>query len=127
MAKIDDTLKARDARYGTFFDNASAAQLLKFAMHSGRNWNKLENDQKEALEHIASKIGRLLTGDFNHIDSWHDITGYAKLVENRLLGQTKPPTMQRAVDSPKPTSGPALILKLESEDPDQVGDLSAKP
>jgi hypothetical protein len=92
MAKIDDTIAARHARYGTFFDNASAGQLIKFAFRSGRNWNKLENDQKEALEQIASKIGRILTGDYNHIDSWHDITGYAKLVENRLLGQKDVPS-----------------------------------
>jgi hypothetical protein len=88
MTKIDDTLATRDARYGTFMDNASCAQLIKSAFRSGANWNKLENDQKEALEQIASKIGRMLTGDFNYVDSWHDITGYAKLVENRLLSAT---------------------------------------
>jgi hypothetical protein len=85
MTKIDETLAARDTRYGTFMDNARCSQLIKSAFRSGANWNKLGNDQKEALEQIASKIGRMLTGDFNYVDSWHDITGYAKLVENRLL------------------------------------------
>jgi hypothetical protein len=84
MSKIDDTLAARDTRYGTFYNNASVAQNLKFMMRSSPNWGKLAPDQKEALDHISSKIGRILTGDFNYIDSWHDITGYAKLVENRL-------------------------------------------
>lgn len=85
MSKIDDTLVARESRYGSFYDNANVAQTVKFVMRESPNWSKLEPDQKEALEQIASKIGRMLTGDFNYVDSWHDITGYAKLVENRLL------------------------------------------
>lgn len=84
MTDIAATLAERGISYGTFFDNASSAQLIKFALRSGANWNKLENDQKEAMEQIASKLGRLLTGDYNHLDSWHDISGYAKLVADRL-------------------------------------------
>jgi hypothetical protein len=41
--------------------------------------------QKESLEMIASKIARIVCGDSNHHDSWHDIGGYAKLVADRLL------------------------------------------
>ena len=33
---------------------------------------------------IADKIGRILSGDPNYADNWHDIQGYAKLVEDRL-------------------------------------------
>jgi len=36
---------------------------------------------REALEMIAHKIGRILNGDPNYADSWHDIAGYAKLAE----------------------------------------------
>jgi hypothetical protein len=39
----------------------------------------------EALDMIAVKISRILTGDPNYSDNWHDIQGFAKLVENRLL------------------------------------------
>lgn len=85
----EKTIADRHTKYGVYFDNASAAQLLKFALHSGANWNKLEPDQKESLEMIASKIGRILTGDFNLVDSWHDISGYAKLVENRLASSKR--------------------------------------
>jgi len=84
MSKIDATLKARDARYGTFLVNATASQHIKFVFRETANWHQLLPDQKEALEQIATKIGRLLTGDFNFIDSWHDIAGYAKLIEDRL-------------------------------------------
>ena len=33
---------------------------------------------------VAHKIGRILNGDPNYIDSWHDIIGYTRLVEQRL-------------------------------------------
>lgn len=33
---------------------------------------------------IADKIARILSGDPNYADSWHDIGGYAKLVENYI-------------------------------------------
>ena len=41
-------------------------------------------DMMEALDLIASKIGRMLSGNLNYIDNWHDIAGYATLIENRL-------------------------------------------
>jgi len=33
---------------------------------------------------IAHKIARIINGDPNHLDSWHDIAGYATLVEQEL-------------------------------------------
>jgi hypothetical protein len=38
---------------------------------------------------IAHKIGRILNGDPDYIDSWDDIAGYAKLVADRLRGNEK--------------------------------------
>lgn len=83
MSDIEQTLKERGARYGSFFSNAAIAQRLKADMHVA-GWFTLAVDQQEALEVIASKISRILTGDPNYADSWHDIAGYAMLVENRL-------------------------------------------
>ena len=48
------------------------------------NWETLSDDKKEALEMTALKIGRILNGDPEYADSWHDIAGYAKLVEDTL-------------------------------------------
>lgn len=87
-----DTLNARQKRYGEFTDNARIAQNLKDIMRLSDSendgeggWSKLTPDQKEALDMIQTKISRLLTGDPNYPDNWHDIQGFAKLVENRLL------------------------------------------
>ena len=37
-----------------------------------------------------------MNGDFNFIESWHDISGYAKLIENELM-QTDGATSSRVV------------------------------
>lgn len=81
---IDRTLAERGARYGEFKDHALICQNIKAAFMAPAGWVKLAPDQKQALEVIADKIARMLNGDPNYIDNWHDIIGYAKLVENRL-------------------------------------------
>lgn len=81
---IDTTLVERGNRYGEFKDQAFIAQNIKAAMGEGRNWAFLPADIKEALDMIANKISRILNGDANYVDSWHDIIGYARLIEQRL-------------------------------------------
>lgn len=87
MSSIEDTLAERGGRYGTFLDNARIAQELKSIMYGSPKWPELAPDQAEALEVIASKISRMLTGDVNYRDNWHDIVGYAKLVDDRMAAQ----------------------------------------
>lgn len=84
MSNIDKTLDERGTRYGEFEDHAFITQDLKAVMQETPNWDALKADQKEALEMTAHKIGRILNGDPNYIDSWHDIIGYIRLVEQRL-------------------------------------------
>ena len=86
MSNIEATLEQRGERYGTFLANATTAQALKAVMHSAPGWETMAPDQKEGLEIIASKISRALTGDPSYVDNWHDIAGYATLVEKRLVG-----------------------------------------
>lgn len=81
---IDATLAERGARYGSFKDHAAIAQDLQDDMRAAPGWNKLAPDQKQALSVIADKIARMLNGDPDYLDNWHDIIGYAKLVEDRL-------------------------------------------
>jgi uncharacterized protein (UPF0297 family) len=85
MSTIDATLAERGSRYGAFAGHAKITQEIKNAMSNGTKWVALEDDQKEALEMVAHKIGRILNGDPNYIDSWTDIIGYTRLVEARLL------------------------------------------
>ena len=92
---IDETLAERGSRYGEFTDHAAVTQSIKEAMSVGNNWEcNLEDDQKECLEMIAHKIGRILNGDPDYIDSWTDIIGYTRLVEKRLIDEQKPATVK---------------------------------
>lgn len=84
QSDINTTLEERGNRYGEFDNHAAITQNLKRAMVNSPNWAKLSDDKKEALEMIAHKIGRILNGDPEYKDSWHDIIGYAKLVEKTL-------------------------------------------
>jgi hypothetical protein len=83
---IEATLDERGSRYGSFIGHALVTQNIKIAMRHSTNWDKLDADQKECLEMVAHKVGRILNGDPNYHDSWHDIVGYTKLVADRLLG-----------------------------------------
>ena len=81
-----DTLKDRQTKYGEFTENAVISQDIKKLYRTQPNfYEELAPDQQEALDIIASKISRILTGNPNYPDNWHDIQGFAKLVENRLL------------------------------------------
>lgn len=85
---INTTLTERGRRYGTFKDHAEIAQRLKGVLRKfeAERGCDLDPDQREALEMIAHKIARILNGDPNYADSWHDIAGYAQLVADRLNG-----------------------------------------
>lgn len=86
---IDATVEERGNRYGAFKDGADIMQELKGVMRSTRNWSNLTPSQREALEMIQHKVGRILNGDPNYTDSWHDIQGYARLIEEELNGNAK--------------------------------------
>lgn len=83
---IVETLKQRGDRYGPFKGHALITQSLKEVMFDSGGWSRLSPSQKEALEMVAHKIGRILNGDPNYADSWHDIAGYASLVDKELEG-----------------------------------------
>lgn len=81
---IEETLGERQKTYGDFTDVAHRAQTIKAAMRSSKGWNLMASCQRESLEMIANKLARILEGDKNHADSWHDIAGYAQLVVKYL-------------------------------------------
>lgn len=86
---IDDTLAERGARYGQFIDNATTAQRIKTIMRATHRWDDLEPDMCEALDQIACKISRILSGDPTYADNWRDISGYATLILKGVDGGCK--------------------------------------
>jgi hypothetical protein len=61
-------------------------------LFSGASFAYLDYDQKEALEMVAHKLGRIVNGDPNYLDSWVDIIGYTQLVLDRLKKDQEPVT-----------------------------------
>jgi hypothetical protein len=86
MADLDQTLQERGKRYGKFTDHARVTVGLKrvLSQEMERRGIVPADDQIEALHMICHKLGRIAAGDIDYADSWHDIAGYAKLVEDRL-------------------------------------------
>jgi hypothetical protein len=90
MSTIDTTLAERGSRYGAFTGHAKITQDMKRAMVAAPKWAGLRDDQKEALEMVVHKIGRILNGDPDYQDSWTDIIGYTRLVEVDLIERQTP-------------------------------------
>lgn len=82
--EMDKILAERGTRYGAFPGHAAISQSLKRVMHATPNWALLTDAQKEALEMIASKIGRMLNGDPTYVDNPADIGGYAALMAQSM-------------------------------------------
>ena len=81
---LERTLEKRGETYGRFSDNAAIAQRLKRVIRDGVNYEQLPFDICEAFDMILSKISRAVTADYKHLDTYEDIQGYAKLVQDKL-------------------------------------------
>lgn len=78
---VNQTLEERGSRYGCYHDHATASGALWEAMRAQPGWDRLTSAHKHAITMIAEKMGRILSGDPNYADNWHDIQGYARLGE----------------------------------------------
>jgi len=76
-------LAERGKTHGDFTEHAMITQMLKAAMTTNEGWTRLTHVQREALEMIVHKIGRIIAGRPDFRDHWDDIAGYAKLVADR--------------------------------------------
>lgn len=83
-AGIDYTLVQRGNRYGEYRNVAETAQRLKNICHTSDSWNLMEPYMQESLDLICNKLARICNGDPFYHDSWHDVSGYARLVEIEL-------------------------------------------
>lgn len=88
MPDIQTTLNERQNTHGEFSVNAKCSQQFKRMMRRKDGWEDLTLSQREALEVIAAKIARILCGDPNEPDHWHDIAGYSTLVYKEVTHAT---------------------------------------
>lgn len=81
---IEAILDERKKTHGDFAVHSQVSQNLKACLFYRKGWMNLSPMQRESLEMICHKIGRIMAGDPNHADHWQDIAGYATLVVNYL-------------------------------------------
>ncbi len=81
---VEKTLAERGARYGQFIDHATIAQGLQEVLQEAPNYWNLQPDVRQMMIVITDKLARILNGDPEYLDNYHDIQGYARLVESRI-------------------------------------------
>jgi len=79
MTERDPILQTREKTHGSFELNADISQNLKGIFRAELGSTVLPPAQREALDMIALKLSRILSGQANFEDHWLDIAGYAKL------------------------------------------------
>ena len=75
----DELLVERKKTHGDFMAWAITVNTMKDLFRGSAGYGRMSCMQKEAIDMICVKIGRILSGDPNHKDHWDDIAGYAKL------------------------------------------------
>jgi len=87
MNKLDETLIARECKYGSFEEVAKRTSRIYHHMVYNApefiNGNDL-SVYYEALRMIALKVSRLVNGGIKDADGWVDIAGYAMLVHRHI-------------------------------------------
>jgi hypothetical protein len=72
-------LSTRQTTHGDFSDNARNGQALREYFRSSKHWAQMPEVHREALDQIAGKLSRILSGQSTFDDHWKDISGYATL------------------------------------------------
>lgn len=90
MDSTSELVTERGKTHGRFKDHSSCTQDLKsvikahLEMRGKRNQSCLSDQQIEALEMIAHKIGRIIAGNPDFDDHWQDIAGYAHIANKEF-------------------------------------------
>jgi len=79
---MSDLLNERQKTHGDFRDNARISQALKTIMRNEPKYKYLTDVEKESLDMLALKIGRVLSGNPHLVQHWEDLEGYSKLVKD---------------------------------------------
>ena len=72
-------LNHRQVTHGSFADNARNGQTLREFYRTSPHWESMPAIHREALDMMACKLSRILSGQSTFDDHWKDIAGYATL------------------------------------------------
>lgn len=72
-------LSERQTTHGDFTDNAKYGQAIRELFRSSPRWAEMPEQHREALDMIAGKLSRILSGQSLYRDHWDDLAGYSTL------------------------------------------------
>jgi hypothetical protein len=86
----------RDEQHGGMEAVGSVSQQIKQAMRGSRNWSRLTSGHQEALDMVAHKIARVLSGaDPHDPEHWVDVAGYPQAAIRSRCLPTEHPAQDR--------------------------------
>jgi hypothetical protein len=81
----ESLLEQRAKTHGSYDIHANVTQEIKKLFRHNSSHDKFSDIQRESLDMIAHKLGRIIAGDPDFRDHWQDISGYAMLVAERCI------------------------------------------
>lgn len=78
---IEETLNQRNNVHGNYARSAGVKDKVLEEFSKTDNWKKLGAEGRQTVRMIVEKLGRIMYGDCFFPDHWHDIAGYAMLME----------------------------------------------
>lgn len=94
---IEQTLQQRGNVHGDYVEASVFSDTVAQRMAETPNWNTMLPHQRRALNVIVDKVSRILHGSSQFQDHWHDIIGYARLVEKDL----EPHAVEQVKETPE--------------------------
>lgn len=82
MANVNDTLEQRKNVHGNYAVSAQMKDDILYRLQTTPNFDDMDAVGRTTLRMIVEKIGRIMYGDWSFVDHWHDIAGYATLMQN---------------------------------------------
>lgn len=95
-------LNDRGTTHGSFADNAYYGQVLRCLFRESSHWRSMRAEHREALDMIACKLSRIMSGQATFLDHWLDLAGYATLAA-------------KACEQPQDTAAPNSPRRRASE------------
>lgn len=127
MSKVNETLKERGKVYGDYkggsFFRAVVSRAI-IARYAEVNHGGMPDIYLVYLYDIVNKLSRLAATP-DHIDTWHDIAGYATLVEEALKKEKEQEAAQEKHDQEVDDDAAAkefinLVAAITGEDSDMT-------
>lgn len=106
---IEETLKERETTHGSWANGCEVAQGIKRVLDKFSPIYPRPDVVKEGLDRIRMKLSRIAVGHHSNPEHWHDIAGYATLVEKELR-------LQQMTSTPVPPAQAGLTPLKDLKD-----------